>query len=98
MGRINIMRKQTAQKLVACLSLLCGAQLVAPYAVWAAGSPGGSMNLSSTAHTVPAGSLSGFHPTTITAGGAPQRISASTMLTPAEVQAVMQVLNLGQQS
>jgi hypothetical protein len=90
------MRKQTA-KLIACLSLLCGAQLIAPYAVWSA-SPGASMNLSSTAHTVSAGSINGFHPTTITAGGAPQSVNSTTMLTPAEVQAVMQVLATGHQS
>jgi hypothetical protein len=57
-----------------------------------------SLDLASTRHTVTAGNLQNFHPTAITAGGQSQNISASSLLTPAEALAVLQVLGGGNQS
>jgi len=87
------MLHQTAKKLLALVSIACVTQLMVPLAVWSA-----SLDLSSTVHNVRAGSIAGFHPTAITAGGHLQNITANSLLTPAELQAVLQVLNTGTQS
>src|SRR5579885_347464 len=76
--------------------------LIAPPGVLAetgsSGSPTANLNLLSTLHDVPAGSLNNFHPTSITFGGHAQQITSTTLLTPAQALALTQILNTGHQS
>lgn len=55
-------------------------------------------NLSSSQSTVPASSLPAFKPVGIMVGGRVHSVSASSMLTPAEATAVMQVMQAGRQT
>lgn len=57
-----------------------------------------SMNLTSTKHTVAAGSLPNFQSATITVGSRALRVGSGTQLTPAEAIALQQVLQSGHQS
>src|SRR5579885_748938 len=76
--------------------------LIAPPGVLAetgsSGSPTANLNLLSTLHDVPAGSLNNFHPTSITFGSHAQQITSTTLLTPAQALALTQILNTGHQS
>jgi hypothetical protein len=57
-----------------------------------------NLNLAATSHTLTVGGLVGNQSVTITVGGKPLSVTGSTLLTPAEVAAVYQVLRSGQQS
>src|SRR5262249_44407643 len=59
---------------------------------------GVNLDLSSTIHSLVAGSLTNFQPTTILVNGQRQTVTGTTRLTPAQGAAVEQVLQTGQQS
>lgn len=57
-----------------------------------------NLNLGATTKSVLAGGIAGFHPTAIRTGGAMQLVNSNSLLTPAQVLAVNQVLTSGQQN
>ncbi len=57
-----------------------------------------NLNLGATTKSVLAGGIAGFHPTAIKTGGLMQLVNANSLLTPAQVLAVNQVLTSGQQN
>src|SRR5207302_9334414 len=72
--------------------------LLRPSAAWSAPGPNGNLNLASTAHSMPAGSLAGFQPVVVNNGGHALSITSTSHVTPAEALAVMQLLTTGRQS
>jgi hypothetical protein len=87
------------RKLLACVAL--SAFSVVNCVPWAQASPqaqASSMNLSSTASNVSAGRVLHSGAVNIDVGGANMKVTPSTMLTPAEVVALSQVIGAGTQS